>query len=65
MSKHQPHWDLSTIPDDVWNSEQGRRVVSKRWQNIHPEIRAKRKEQLQIQKELRAAEREYKRLFKR
>ena len=25
MSNYQPHWDLSTIPDPEWNSENGRR----------------------------------------
>ena len=25
MSEYKPSWDLSTIPDDVWASERGRR----------------------------------------
>jgi len=30
MSDWSPEWDLSTIPDDVFMSERGRRNVSKR-----------------------------------
>ena len=29
--KYKPTWDLRSIPDEVWRSEQARRSVMKRW----------------------------------
>lgn len=60
MSDYQPHWDLSTIPESAWNSENGRRNFRKRW--VNPEWSRKRAA-LKVQADLRKAKREYKRIF--
>ncbi len=40
MSNYQTHWDLSTIPEREWNSENGRRQRAKApavtYQNLKP-----------------------------
>lgn len=55
MSNYQPHWDLSTIPDELWNSENGKRCAAKRYSKYgsRAEREAESKRKAAVFKEIR------------